>query len=89
MDPAGYLGKYAGKGTSLLLAEFKKLQQKKVLAVQKKAVKIRQENIEEEVREDAYLANAQKQVVAQRDADINMEELMKGLPKVAEDIVLS
>ena len=79
MDPVGYLGKYAGKGTSLLLAEFKKLQQKKVLAVQKKAVKIRQENVEEVIMEDGYLVNEHKQLVAQQDDDINMEEMMKGL----------
>ena len=79
MDPVGYLGKYAGKRMSLLLTEFKKLQHKKVLSVQKKAVKIRQENVEEVIMEDGYLVNEHKQLVAQQDDDINMEEMMKGL----------
>ena len=74
---------------ALLLTEFKKLQQQQMLSVQKKAVKIRQENIEEEVRGEAYLANEHKQVVAQQDDDLDMDGLMKGLPKVEEDIVLS
>jgi hypothetical protein len=88
--PADYLKKYTGKRMALLLNEFKKQQQQQLLSVQKKAVKIRQENIEDEVREEAYLANNEhKQVAAQQDEDLNMDELMKELPKVEEDIVLS
>ena len=64
---------------ALLLAEFKKLQQHQLLSVQKKAVKIRQENVEEVIMEDGYLVNEHKQLVAQQDDDINMEEMMKGL----------
>jgi hypothetical protein len=75
---------------ALLLNEFKKLKQHELLSVQKKAVKIRQENVEEVIREEAYLAkNEQKQVVDQQDDDIDLVGLMEGLPKVEEDIVLS
>jgi hypothetical protein len=73
-----------------LLNDFKKLQQQQLLSVQKKAEKKRQENIEDEMFQTAYLANNEhKQVVAQRDADIDIKGLMGELPVVEEDLVLS
>jgi hypothetical protein len=83
--PMDYLNKYTGPRKTQLLNDFKKLQQ---LAVHKKAEKKRQENIEDEIGETAYLDNNEhKQVVAQQDDDINMEGLMK--EPVPEDILLS
>jgi hypothetical protein len=88
--PGDYLKKYTGQRMTQLLNDFKKLQQQQLLSVQKKAEKKRQENIEDEMFQTAYLANNEhKQVVAQRDADIDIKGLMGELPVVEEDLVLS
>jgi hypothetical protein len=88
--PTDYLNKYTGTKMTLLLNEFKKLKQKELLSFQNKAVKNRQENVEDVFIEEAYLANnAQKQVVDQQDDDIFIKGLMEALPEVEKDLNLS
>jgi hypothetical protein len=86
--PILYLSKYTGPRSTQLLKDFKRLQQDQQLANHKKAEKKRQENIEEEIFETAYLANNEHKLESnQQDDGLDMDGLMEY--PVPEDLNLS